>query len=57
MLDNYRDIVTINELCEILGICKNTAYKYINSGEIKTKKVGRKIYISKNTIINFINSN
>lgn len=30
MLDEYRDIISIEELCEILIIGKNSAYKLLN---------------------------
>ena len=41
MLDKYKDIMTVADLCEALGIGKNTAYKLLKSGEIKSVRIGR----------------
>ena len=39
--DNYDDMVTIEELCEMLAIGRNTAYSLLKAGEIKAFKIGR----------------
>lgn len=39
--DTKTDILTVEELCEILRIGKNAAYKLINSGEIKCYRYNR----------------
>lgn len=36
------DIITIEELMELLNIGKNTAYKLLDSGEIKAFRIGNK---------------
>jgi len=43
MLKNYKDILSVEDLCEILSIGKNTAYRLLKSGEIKSVRIG-KIY-------------
>lgn len=35
MFEQYNDLVTVEELCEMLFIGKNSAYKLVASGEIK----------------------
>ena len=35
------DMITIDELCEILLIGKNTAYKLLNSNKLPAFKIGR----------------
>lgn len=41
MLEQYSDILTIEELCEILKIGRNRAYELLESGEIKAFRLGR----------------
>ena len=47
MLEQYNDILTIDELCEILKIGRNRAYKLLETGEIKGFRLGRPWKISK----------
>lgn len=39
--NNYNDMITIDELCEMLTIGRNTAYSLLKTGEIKAFKIGR----------------
>lgn len=39
--NSYEDMVTIDELCEMLAIGRNTAYSLLKSGKIKAFKIGR----------------
>lgn len=41
MFNQYEDLLNVEELCEILGIGKNSAYDILNAGEIKAFKTGR----------------
>jgi len=41
MLDQYDEVLTVEQLMEILCIGKNVAYKLLNSGEIQSFKIGR----------------
>lgn len=54
MLSNYNDILNIDELCEILLIGKNAAYKLLESEEIKGFRFGRKWKISKVALEDYI---
>ena len=39
--NNYEDMVTIDELCEMLAIGRNTAYSLLKTGAVKAFKIGR----------------
>ena len=45
MLEKYKDVLTVGELCEILHIGRNTAYKLLRSQQIPNKRIGNKKYI------------
>ena len=38
MLNKYPDVLNVKQLCEVLDIGKNTAYKLLKSGNIKALK-------------------
>ncbi|MCL2199094.1 MAG: helix-turn-helix domain-containing protein [Defluviitaleaceae bacterium] len=40
MLENYPDIIEVPDLCNLLNICKNTAYGLLRAGKIHAFKVG-----------------
>lgn len=55
MFNEYDDLLNVEELCEILGIGKNTVYELLNSGELKAFKVGRRTWkISKIALERYI---
>ena len=54
LLEKYSDILTLNELCNILHIGKSTAYKLIRSNEIKSRKIGGKFLIQKQNLIEYL---
>lgn len=56
MLNNYNDILNVNEVCEILHLGKNKVYELLNKRVIKARRVGRKFLIPKVSLIDFINS-
>lgn len=56
MFNNYSDLLTLEELCEILLIGRNQAYTLLNSGKIKALKIGRAWKIPKQSVIDYINS-
>lgn len=47
MLDKYKDVLSVNEVAEILGIGKGLAYKLIHEGKIKCVKAGSRILVPK----------
>ena len=57
---NYTDfeqlplILTVEDITKILGIGKNTAYDLIRCGKIRSVRVGHKIRISKDALLEFL---
>ena len=54
MFENYDDVVTINEVTEMLKIGKNTAWKLIHSGQIKTFNIGKCVKIPKKSVVDYV---
>ena len=45
----------VEDLMPILNVGRNTAYRLVRSGEIRSIKVGRQIRIPRQFLINFLN--
>ena len=41
MLENYSEILTVDEACEVLRIGYNAMYDLLNSGKLKAYRNGR----------------
>lgn len=54
MFINYPDVVNVDDLQKMLGICKTTAYNLVKDNTIKNVKVGKKYLIPKQAVINFL---
>ena len=54
MLENYKDILTVRDICDILNISKSTAYKLLQSKEIPNMKMANKYVIPKIGVIKII---
>lgn len=54
MLKEYKDILTVKELYDILPLGKNKIYELLNNGCIKNIKIGKKILIPKKYLIDFL---
>lgn len=54
MLKDYPEILTIQELCEVLNIGKNTAYSLLQAKQIKGFKIGSNWKIPKIAIEDYI---
>jgi len=58
MLDNYPDVLNVNETIEILGISRNMLYDLIHSGILPAFRLGRKIWrINKFELILYLKNN
>lgn len=53
MFANYPDIVSVDELMRMLKIGRNSAYKLLQDGTIKSFKVGNRYKIPKKEIIDY----
>ena len=47
-------ILSVDELTKILGIGKNTAYDLIRCGRIRSVRIGHKIKIPKDSLLDFL---
>lgn len=53
--DEYREMITIEDLCEMLSIGKNTAYSLLKSGKISGAfKIGRIWKIPREAVSQYI---
>lgn len=56
MLDDYGDVLTVNDICKILDICKTTAYKWLNSNGIPHRRIGTRHFIAKEQLIKWLSN-
>jgi excisionase family DNA binding protein len=54
MFEKYNDVVTVEELAEMLKIGRNTAYKLLTTDQIPSVRVGRQRRIRKADIQRFL---
>ena len=54
MFEQYSDIVTVEELCEMLSIGKNAAYRLLASGQLKAFRHNRVWKIPKGAVIEYV---
>ena len=58
MFEKYPDVVSVTELCKMLGgISKKLAYKMLANGEIFSVRVGRSYKIPKVSVIAYLTGN
>ena len=50
-------IFSVDELAKILGIGRNTAYDLIRCGRIRSVRIGHKIKIPKDSLLEFLQEN
>ena len=54
MLEQYGEVLSVEDVCSILRIGKNLAYKWLQTNEIPNKKVRRKYIIPKQGLIDYL---
>ncbi|MDL2294736.1 helix-turn-helix domain-containing protein [Ruminococcaceae bacterium OttesenSCG-928-D13] len=54
LLSQYPDVLNFNQLCEILQIGRDSAYRLLKENKIKHARVGKKYVISKLSIFAFL---
>lgn len=52
----YSDVVSVEQMTEMLDIGRNTAYKLLNNGSIKSIRIGRVHKIPKQSVISYLNN-
>lgn len=54
MLENYPEILEVDDFCKILRIGKNSAYKILESRAIPAFRIGSSWKITKTALIDFL---
>lgn len=54
-LEKYPDVLSIEDICTIMRIGRNNAYKLLQKNEIPNRKIKRKYIIPKMGLINYLN--
>ncbi|MEY8230463.1 helix-turn-helix domain-containing protein [Oscillospiraceae bacterium 50-16] len=54
MLEEYADILTVDEACEVLRVGYNALYALLGSGELKAYRNGRTWRIPKLAVMEYI---
>ncbi len=54
LLEEYKDVINVKDLCEILNIGKNTAYKLLKNNDIPNRRLGKKYIIPKFGVIEYL---
>ncbi len=49
-----KNLLTVEDICQELGIGKSTAYKLLKKGKIKSSKIGARIVVRKEALEKFI---
>lgn len=56
VFEKYADVVGVEQMCEMLNICKTQAYVLLREGLIKSKRIGRIYKIPKIYIVQYLES-
>lgn len=56
MFENYPDLLTVEQVMKALSIGKNSVYSLLHNKTIRYLKVGKKYFIPKECLINFIDT-
>ena len=56
IFSNYPDVVSIPDLMKMLNIGRNTAYRLLQNGKLKSIKIGKQYRIPKQFIIEYLES-
>ena len=54
MLEQYDDILTVEETCDILKVGKNALYQLFNGGQLKAMRNGKVWRIPKESIREYV---
>lgn len=52
--DDYPDILNVSDIQTLLGIGRKQAYELVHSGNFHVINIGKRIKVSKNVLINWI---
>ena len=54
ILEQYPDILTVEDLCNVLNIGPNAAYELLQKGAVPAFRIGRRWKIPKEAVIGYI---
>ncbi len=54
IFQEYPDVVSVEQLCKMLRIGRNTAYRLLKSGAIQAIRIGRQYRIPKKQVIQYM---
>ena len=54
MLEKYDEVLSVDDVCEILHFGRNKVYEMLQNGDIPNKKIRRRYIIPKRGLINFL---
>jgi excisionase family DNA binding protein len=52
---DYKEILNVSDIQNILGIGRRQAYELVNSGQFHTVRIGKRIKISRDAFMNWLN--
>ena len=51
---NYPDVLTVQQIAELMGVCKNTVYKLIKENQLSCRRIGTAIRVRKKDVMSFL---
>ena len=56
MFEKFSDIVTVEDIMDMLGVGRSTVYSMLRNNNIPHVRVGRKYIIPKSSVIGFLDA-
>lgn len=56
MLEDFKDVLTVKELCKILPVGRAMVYRMLKDGTIKSIRIGKRIIIPKQFVKDFLSA-
>ena len=53
-ISELNDVITVDDICVVLGIGRNTAYQLLKNGEIPSRRIKRKYIIPRKALIFYV---
>lgn len=54
MFNEYRDVMTVREAAEALGVCEAAVYRMVKENTIGCRRIGRRIVIPKVCLVQYV---
>lgn len=55
-MNEEKVVYTASDIMKLLGLSKNTTYDLLKSGQFPTRRLGKKLLVSKEAFSNWLNS-